>query len=112
MPLRKYVYNVMLIFSFVGVSVIEIPEFNKKKCHIKSITLVLQVWRSFLNNIIINFQYDTHFDVSRSQIEWNLKVKCEISVCIYSYKYVVCVSVCVCVSTTILGLQTTGRLMR
>ena len=30
---------------------------------------------------IISFQYVLHFDVGRSQIEWNVKVKGEISFC-------------------------------
>ena len=35
--------------------------------------------RFFLN--IISFQHVLHFGVGRSQIEWNMKVKIEISIC-------------------------------
>ena len=46
-----------------------------------SITPVLQ---HFLIDII-SFLHVPHFDVDRSQIEWNLRVKTEMSACIYSY---------------------------
>ena len=38
-----------------------------------------RLYRFFLN--IISFQHDLHFGVGRSQIEWNMKVKIEISIC-------------------------------
>ena len=50
------------------------------KYHITSITPVLQDFTDFFLNII-SFQHDLHFGVGRSQIEWNMKVKIEISIC-------------------------------
>ena len=44
--------------------------------NITSITPVLQ---DFLN--IISFQHVLDFDVGRSQIEWNMKVKIKILIC-------------------------------
>ena len=45
-----------------------------------SITQVLQDFADFFINIII-FQHVPHFGIGRSQIEWNMKVKIEISIC-------------------------------
>ena len=50
------------------------------KYHITSITSVLQDFADFFSNII-SFRHVPHFDVGRSQIEWNMKVKIEISIC-------------------------------
>ena len=50
------------------------------KYHITSITPVLQDFTGFFLNII-SFQHYLHFGVGRSQIEWNVKVKIEISIC-------------------------------
>ena len=75
---------------FVGFVVIEIRLFNRKKkkkqkqkmknmatkIEITCITPVLQV----ILDDIISFQHVLHFDVGRSQIEWKLKVKTDISV--------------------------------
>ena len=44
------------------------------KCHNTSITPVLYDFADFFLNII-SFQHVLHFDVGRSQIEWNMKVK-------------------------------------
>ena len=67
-------------FMFVDVLVIEIREVNKNgkivKFHVTSITPVLQDLAVFFHYYII-----LHFDVGRCQIQWNLKVKGEISVC-------------------------------
>ena len=72
---------------FVGFAVIEIytalqPEEaetdehgNSVKILIKSITPVLQAFLDFFR-----FQHVLHFCVGRSQSEWKLKVKTEISV--------------------------------
>ena len=85
-PRRKYVY--MQIFMFVGVSVIEILLFNRKKkrrtwqlCEI-SITCITPVLQPILDFFpdIISFQHVFHLGVGRSQIEWKLKVKTQISV--------------------------------
>ena len=43
-----------------------------------SITPVLQDFLAFSN--IISFQHVLHINVGKSQIEWNLKVKSEISI--------------------------------
>ena len=48
------------------------------KIEITSITLVLQSFLDFFLDII-SFQHVLHFGVGRSQIEWKLKVKTEIS---------------------------------
>ena len=84
----------MQIFMFVGVSVIEILLINRKKLKkqkkkknmatlwkisITCITLVLQAILDFFSDII-TFQHVFHLGVGRSQIEWKLKVKTEISV--------------------------------
>ena len=76
---------------FIDVSDIEILEFNRKKSKnleklynnyiiavkvhtcIAGITCFTRFCRFFVN--IISFQHVLHFDVSKSQIEWNLKVK-------------------------------------
>ena len=82
MPIVKYVY--MLNFMFIGVSVIEILEFKKRKkkkniwqnCEIpyyKYYTGFTRFCRFFLN--IFSFQHVLDFDIGRSQIEWNMKVK-------------------------------------
>ena len=81
MPTIKYVY--MQNFMFVGVSVIEILEFNQKKKKKMAklwITPVLQDFADFFLNII-SFQHVPHFGIGRSQIELNMKVKIEISIC-------------------------------
>ena len=44
------------------------------------ITPVLQGFADFFS-ISISFQHVPHFDVGRSQTEWNMKVKIEISIC-------------------------------
>ena len=49
------------------------------KYRITSITSVLQGFADFLN--IVSFQHVPHFGIGRSQIEWNMKVKIEISIC-------------------------------
>ena len=89
-PGRKYVY--IQVFMCVGVSVIEILLFNKKKqkkkmmknmatvkISISCITPVLQAILDFFPDII-SFQHVFHLGVGRSQIEWKLKVKTQISV--------------------------------
>ena len=50
------------------------------KYHITSITSVLQDFSDIFSNII-TFRHVLHFGVDRSQIEWNMKVKIEISIC-------------------------------
>ena len=50
------------------------------KYHITSITSVLQDFAYIFSNII-SFRHVLHFGVDRSQIEWNMKVKIEISIC-------------------------------
>ena len=80
---KKNVY--MQIFMFVGVSVIEILLFNRKKnmttlkISITCITPVLQAILDFFPDII-SFQHVLHLGVGRSQIECKLKVKTQISV--------------------------------
>ena len=76
----------MQIFMLVGVSIIEILLFNRKKKKMKnsvkiSITYITPVLQAFLDFFpdIISFQHVPHLDVGRSQIEWKLKVKTEIS---------------------------------
>ena len=59
---------------FVGVSVIEILLFNQKKKKKKKIAIL-----DFFPNII-SFQHVFHLGVGRSQIEWKLKAKTQISV--------------------------------
>ena len=44
------------------------------------ITSVLQDFADIFSNII-SFRHVLHFGVDRSQIEWNMKVKIEISIC-------------------------------
>ena len=80
---------------FVGVSVIEILLFNRKKKQKKkkkmknmassvkiSITCITPVLQAILDFFpdIISFQHVFHLGVGRSQIEWKLKVKTQISV--------------------------------
>ena len=85
MPPIKYVY--MQNFMFVGVSVIEILEFNQKmkkkknmaKPYYKYYTGFTRFCKFFLN--IISFQHVSHFGIGRCQIEWNMKVKIFISIC-------------------------------
>ena len=87
MTATKYVD--MQNFMFVGVSVIEIRESIRRRrrrtwqnCEIpyyKYYTGFTRVCRFFLN--IISFQHVLHFVVGRSEIEWNMKVKFEISIC-------------------------------
>ena len=77
-------YVCMQNFMFVGVSVIEILEFNQKKkmkknCEIPYYIGFTRFCRFFSN--IISFQHILHFGIGRSQIEWNMKVKIEISIC-------------------------------
>ena len=50
------------------------------KYHITSITPVLQDFADFFLNII-SFQHVLHFGDGKSQMEWNMKVKIEISIC-------------------------------
>ena len=50
------------------------------KYRITSITPVLQGFADFFRNII-SFQHVPHFGIGRSQIEWNMKMKIEISIC-------------------------------
>ena len=88
----------MQIFMFVGVSVIEILLFNRKKkkkeeaeeeeeeehgnsvkISITCITPVLQAILDFFPDII-SLQHVFHLGVGRSQIEWKLKGKTQISV--------------------------------
>ena len=81
----------MQIFMFVGVSVIEIlhalqpkeeeedeEHGNSVKISITCITPVLQAILDFFSDII-SFQHVFHLGVGRSQIEWKLKVKTQIS---------------------------------
>ena len=75
----------MQIFLLVGVSVTALqPEEedeehgNSVKISITYITPVLQAFLDFFSDII-SFQHVPHLDVGRSQIEWKLKVKTEIS---------------------------------
>ena len=49
------------------------------KYHITSITSVLQDFSDLFSNII-RFRHVLHFGVGRIQIEWNMKVKIEISI--------------------------------
>ena len=78
----------MQIFMLVGVSVIEILLFNRKKKKQKmknmaiSITCIIPVLQAILDYFsdIISFQHVFHLGVGRSQIEWKLKLKTEISV--------------------------------
>ena len=51
---------------------------NSVKIEIACITPVLQAFLDFSPDII-SFQHVLHFGVGRSQIEWKLKVKTEIS---------------------------------
>ena len=81
-------------FSCVGVSVIEILLFNRKKKQKKqkkkmknmatlvkiSITCITPVLQAIFFPDIISFQHVFHLGVGRSQIEWKLKVKTQISV--------------------------------
>ena len=89
----------MQIFMFVGVSVIEILLFNRKKkkkkkqkkkkmknmhgdsvkISITCITPILQAILDFFPDII-SFQHVFHLGIGRSQIQWKLKVKTQISV--------------------------------
>ena len=89
----------MQIFMFVGFVVIEIRLFNRKKIEeeaeaeeaeeeehgnsvkisITCITPVLQAILDFFPDII-SFQHVFHLGVGRSQSEWKLKVKTQISV--------------------------------
>ena len=86
----------MQIFMLVGVSVIEILLFNRKKkkkqkkkkkmknmatvkISITCITPILQAILDFFPDII-SFQHVFHLGVDRGQIEWKLKVKSQISV--------------------------------
>ena len=89
----------MQIFMLVGVSVIEILLFNRKKkkqkkmkkkkkmknmatlvkTSITCITPILQAILDFFPDII-SFQHVFHLGVGRSQIQWKLKVKTQISV--------------------------------
>ena len=75
---------------FVGVSVIEILLFNRKKqkkmknmatleISITCIIPVLQAIIDFFSDII-SFQHVFHLGVGRSQVEWKLKVKTQILV--------------------------------
>ena len=50
------------------------------KYHITNITSVLQDFADIFSNII-SFRHVLHFGVDRSQIDWNMKVKIEISIC-------------------------------
>ena len=52
---------------------------NSVKISITCITLVLRAILDFFPDII-SFQHVFHLDVGRSQIEWKLKVKTQISV--------------------------------
>ena len=84
----------MQIFMLVGVSVIEILLFNPEeeaeeeedeehgnsvKISITCITPILQALLDFFP-YIISFQHVFHLGVGRSQIQWKLKVKIQISV--------------------------------
>ena len=51
---------------------------NSVKIEITCITAVLQAFLVFFPDVI-SFQHVLHFGVGRSQIEWKLKVKTEIS---------------------------------
>ena len=82
----KYVY--IQNFVFVGVSVIEILEFNQiEEEHGKTVKYHITKYyigftrfcRYFFN--IIKFRHVLHFGVGRSQIEWNMKVKGQILIC-------------------------------
>ena len=44
------------------------------------ITSVLQDFADIFSNVI-SFRHVLHFGVDRSQLEWNMKVKIEISIC-------------------------------
>ena len=52
---------------------------NSVKIEITSITPVLHAFLDFFPGII-SFQHVLHFGIGRSQIEWKLKVKTDISV--------------------------------
>ena len=73
-PGKNNIY--MQFFMLVGVSVIDILLFNRKK---KQNDIATQIeTTSFLKKIspnIISIQHVLHFVVGRSQIEWKLKVK-------------------------------------
>ena len=85
----------MQIFMFVGFVVIEIRLFNRKKkkkmkkmATLRKLKLhVLQAILDFFSRYIslafgyiISFQHVFHLGVGRSQIEWKLKVKTQISI--------------------------------
>ena len=89
-------YTCKFSCMFVGVSVIEKLLFNRKKkkqkkqkkkkmknmavkISITCITPVLQAILDFFSDII-SFQHVFHLGVGRSQIEWKLKAKTQISV--------------------------------
>ena len=57
---------------FVDALVIEFCEFKRKRC------ILQDNFDLFID--IISFQHVLHFDVGRSEIEWNMKVIMEISV--------------------------------
>ena len=44
------------------------------------IIIPMSLYLKYVLIIIISYQHVLHFDVGRSQIEWNMKVKSEISV--------------------------------
>ena len=51
------------------------------KYRFTSITLVLQGFADFFSISLYSFQHVPHFGIGRCQIEWNMKVKIEISIC-------------------------------
>ena len=77
----------MHIFMFVGVSFIEILLFNRKKqkkkkmknMHGNSVKISITCITPVKLSDIIIFQHVFHLGVGRSQIEWKLKVKTQIS---------------------------------
>ena len=51
------------------------------KYHITSITPVLQDFAGFFSISLVFNNHVLHFGVGKSLIEWNVKVKIEISIC-------------------------------
>ena len=66
----------MLSLMFVGISVIEILEFNSK-INTNTYYICFQAFLDFFSDIT-SFQRVLLFDAGRSQIEWKLKVKTDI----------------------------------
>ena len=77
---KKFLCTCVYMQNFMFVCVLEEEHGKTENYHITSIIPVLQDVADFFLNII-SFQHVLHFGVGRSQIEWNMKVKIEISFC-------------------------------